>query len=164
MGKNSTSKNTFFLFQYLEREGLEYIDKRDKKGVLWILGDSSLENQLSALKEHKLYFCFSEKGSRSTGGRPAWYLTNKDVNEQPNDYNDHMSNLNFEVIEVLKVLSEGSKDWKKELTLISWNEGEPKYDIRSWSPDHEKMGKGVTFTLSELQELKNVLNDMPELD
>jgi len=28
------------------------------------------------------------------------------------------------------ILSEGSKDWNKELNLISWNDKEPKYDIR----------------------------------
>lgn len=43
--------------------------------------------------------------------------------------------------ETIAVLSESSKGWKKELNLISWNDREPKYDIREWSPDHEKMGK-----------------------
>jgi len=38
----------------------------------------------------------------------------------------------------------------KELNLISWNEREPKYDIREWSPDHEKMGKGVTLSEEEI--------------
>jgi len=34
----------------------------------------------------------------------------------------------------------------KELSLVRWNDKAPKYDIREWSPDHSKMGKGVTLT------------------
>jgi hypothetical protein len=39
-----------------------------------------------------------------------------------------------------------------------WNEREPKYDIREWSPDGEKMGKGVTLSKEELVALKELLN------
>lgn len=35
---------------------------------------------------------------------------------------------------------------------------EPKYDLRDWSPDHQKMGKGVTLTGEELLALKTLLN------
>ena len=48
----------------------------------------------------------------------------------------------------------------KEWNLISWNEKEPKYDIRDWAPDHSRMGKGVTLTADELAELKNLLADI----
>lgn len=77
---------------------------------------------------------------------------------------DQMAEIKYDIIETLAVLSEGSRGWKKELNLISWNEREPKYDIREWSEEHEKMRKGVTFTLSELQALKDALNELPELD
>jgi hypothetical protein len=40
---------------------------------------------------------------------------------------------------------------------VSWNDREPKYDIREWSPDHEKMGKGVTISREELKVLKELL-------
>ena len=56
------------------------------------------------------------------------------------------------------MLSESNKGWKKELNLVSWNGGVPKYDIREWSPDHEKMGKGVTLTADEIAELKMLLD------
>jgi hypothetical protein len=39
-----------------------------------------------------------------------------------------------------------------------WNERDPKYDIREWSPDGEKMGKGVTLSKEELVALKELLN------
>lgn len=56
------------------------------------------------------------------------------------------------------VLSENSKGWRKEINLISWNEAAPKYNIHNWSPEHEKMGKGVTLTEEEIETLKNILN------
>lgn len=68
-----------------------------------------------------------------------------------------MADVKYEIIETLAVLSEGNKSWKKELNLISWNGREPKYDIRDWSEDHTKMGKGVTLSLDELQVLKEAL-------
>lgn len=71
-----------------------------------------------------------------------------------------MAEIKYEIIETIAVLSESSKGWKKELNLISWNGREPKYDLREWSEDHTKMGKGVTLTLSELQILKESLNQI----
>ena len=69
-----------------------------------------------------------------------------------------MADFKYEIIEEIGVLSENAKGWRKELNLISWNGGAPKYDIREWAPDHEKMGKGVTLTEEELTALKNLLN------
>jgi len=75
-----------------------------------------------------------------------------------------MAEIKYDIKETISVLSEGSKGWTKELNLVSWNDREPKYDIREWSEDHEKMRKGVTFTLSELQALKTALNELQDLD
>ena len=47
--------------------------------------------------------------------------------------------------------------WTKELNLVSWNGGVPKYDLRDWSPNHEKMGKGITLNADEVQELYKIL-------
>ncbi len=71
-----------------------------------------------------------------------------------------MPDIKFEIKETFGVLSESAKGWKKELTLISWNDREPKYDIRDWDLGHEKMGKGVTLTLEELRSLKEILNSI----
>ena len=60
----------------------------------------------------------------------------------------------FKITKNLCTLSEGSKGWKKELNLVSWNEREPKYDLRDWSPDHSNMGKGITLGEEDMQKLK----------
>lgn len=68
-----------------------------------------------------------------------------------------MADFTYEIVEEIAVLSENAKGWRKELNKISWNGGAPKYDIRDWAPEHEKMGKGVTLTEEELQKLKEIL-------
>jgi len=71
-----------------------------------------------------------------------------------------MADIKFEIKETVGVIAEGSKGWKKELNLISWNGAEPKYDIRDWDPAHEKMGKGVTLTREEAVELYKLLSQI----
>lgn len=67
------------------------------------------------------------------------------------------SEIKFEIVEQIGVLSESPKGWTKELNKVSWNGGVPKYDLRDWSPDHTKMGKGITLTEEEVQKLKKLL-------
>ncbi len=69
-----------------------------------------------------------------------------------------MAELKFEISESLGVLSENAKGWTKELNRVSWNGYPPKYDIREWSPDHSRMGKGVTLTDEEFENLKKLMN------
>jgi hypothetical protein len=69
-----------------------------------------------------------------------------------------MAELKFEITERIGVLSENAKGWTKELNKVSWNEREPKYDLREWNPDHSRMGKGITLTDEEVGTLKAILN------
>lgn len=68
-----------------------------------------------------------------------------------------MAELKFEIKESIARLSEEKSGWVKELNLVSWNGNEAKFDLRSWSADHMKMGKGITLTKEELIALKDVL-------
>ena len=68
-----------------------------------------------------------------------------------------MSDITFEIVEHIGVLSDNAKGWTKELNKVSWNGAAPKYDIREWAPEHEKMGKGVTLTEEEARKLKELL-------
>lgn len=70
--------------------------------------------------------------------------------------------IKYEIIEELGVLSESAKGWTKKLNLISWNGGAPKYDIRDWAPEHEKMGKGVTLSEEEAKKLYVLLREVVE--
>ena len=71
-----------------------------------------------------------------------------------------MSEFKFEIIKKIGVLSKTASGWEKQVNLMRWNERDPKYDIREWAPDGEKMGKGVTLSKEELMALKELLNKM----
>ena len=66
--------------------------------------------------------------------------------------------LKFEIINHIGVVSTKSSGWQLELNRVSWNGNEPKYDIRSWSPDHTQMGKGVTLSEDDIISLANLLD------
>ena len=70
--------------------------------------------------------------------------------------------LKYEIINSIGVISENNS-WKKELNRISWNGNEPKYDLRDWSDNHEKMGKGITLTEEELRTLKKIIDEEVKL-
>ena len=72
----------------------------------------------------------------------------------------NMADIKYKIVEEIGVLSENAKGWRKEVNLISWNDGVPKYDIRDWAPEHEKMGKGTTLTKEEVEKLKKVLENL----
>ena len=71
-----------------------------------------------------------------------------------------MAEIKYEITEKIAVLSQTSGGWTKELNLVSWNDKPAKYDLRDWAPEHEKMGKGITLSEEEMQELKKVLGGM----
>jgi len=71
-----------------------------------------------------------------------------------------MAEIKFQVVEELGVIGEGSKGWKKELNLVSWNDRKAKADIRDWDETHTKMGKGITLSKADLIALKKLLNEL----
>ncbi len=67
--------------------------------------------------------------------------------------------FSFEIVKSFGVVAEGKGGWNLELNLVSWGGRPPKYGLRSWAPDHQKMGKGITLTKEELVSLKELLKE-----
>ena len=67
-----------------------------------------------------------------------------------------MPEIKYEITEHLGTISETARGWTREVNMISWNGREPKVDVRDWSPEHDKMIKGLTITKDELQELAKI--------
>ena len=65
----------------------------------------------------------------------------------------------FEIVKNIAVLSTERSGWTKEVNLVSYNDAPPKYDIRSWDPNHEKMGKGVTLSKEEMKIFLDAIAD-----
>ncbi len=70
--------------------------------------------------------------------------------------------IKFDIAKSIGIFGGGSGGWTRELNLVSWNEREPKLDIREWSPDHSRMGKGVTLTREEAERLVGLLRSYLE--
>ena len=70
-----------------------------------------------------------------------------------------MKEIQYEMVKEIAVLSAGDSGYTKEINLISWNGKEPKYDIRSFSPNREKCGKGITLTADEAAALLKALQE-----
>ena len=70
-----------------------------------------------------------------------------------------MAEIKYEVVKHIGVLSEGSNGWRKEVNMVSWNDRPAKYDIRDWDENHEKMGKGITLSETEMQNLVDLINN-----
>jgi hypothetical protein len=70
-----------------------------------------------------------------------------------------MADISFDIVKNYGVISQEKGGWMKELNLVSWNGRTPKLDIRDWSPDHEKMGKGITLTKDEAEKLVELLTE-----
>ena len=68
-----------------------------------------------------------------------------------------MREIQYEIVKEIAVLSTGDSGYTKEINLISWNGKEPKYDIRSFSPNREKCGKGITLNADEAAALLKAL-------
>lgn len=68
-----------------------------------------------------------------------------------------MREIQYEIVKEIAVLSTGDSGYTKEIDLISWNGKEPKYDIRSFSPNREKCGKGITLNADEAAALLKAL-------
>ena len=68
-----------------------------------------------------------------------------------------MKKIQYEIVKEIAVLSKSDSGYTKEINLISWNRKEPKYDIRSFSPNREKCGKGITLNADEAAALLEAL-------
>lgn len=67
--------------------------------------------------------------------------------------------ITFEIVEAIGVISSSATGWNREINIVKWNNGNPKLDIRDWSPDHTKMGKGISLKNEEVALLKSLLED-----
>ena len=67
---------------------------------------------------------------------------------------------NFEIVKHIGIIDSYPPGWTKEINLVSWNGNDAKYDIREWSPEHDKMSRGLTLTKEEVVKLMDILSNM----
>ena len=74
--------------------------------------------------------------------------------------NNRPGEITFDICERGGLLEKPNDNgWALEVNLVAWNGGKPKIDIRSWSPDHQKMTRGITLTEVQAEKLANILSE-----
>lgn len=71
-----------------------------------------------------------------------------------------MADLKFEILQEFGTLSTSKSGWELQLNFVQWGDNQPKFDLRTWSPDHKKMGKGLTLNHDEIVKLSEVLGNV----
>lgn len=70
------------------------------------------------------------------------------------------TDITFEITRHYGVISSEKNGWTREINLVSWNGGEPKFDVRSWNGDHTRMTRGITLSYGEAARLVSVLGSV----
>ena len=68
--------------------------------------------------------------------------------------------FSFTITDYLGVISKSKSGWQLELNKVSWGGRPAKFDLRSWAPEHQKMGKGITLTEEELKSLAKLIDSL----
>ena len=72
----------------------------------------------------------------------------------------YRDDFRFEIVRNIATLSTEQSGWTKELNLVSFNDAPPKYDLRTWDPEHQKMGKGITLSKTEMASLRDAIENL----
>ena len=75
------------------------------------------------------------------------------VAESRANYRADNDEVLFDIQETIGILRKSNTGWTRELNVVSWNGGTPRFDIRDWDPLHEKMSRGITFTKAEADQI-----------
>lgn len=75
--------------------------------------------------------------------------------------NERNESIEFKLISRIGVIKTNqATGWSRELNMVSWNGGIPKYDIRDWNPEHTRMTRGLTLYEDEVMKLAEILGNM----
>ena len=67
------------------------------------------------------------------------------------------NNITYEIQRHLGVVDTTEKGWRQEVNVVAWFGGKPKIDIRTWSPDHERMTRGLTLTSDQAAKVADII-------
>ena len=76
-----------------------------------------------------------------------------------------MADFKYKITEEIAVLSKNEKGYSKELNMVSYNDADAKFDIRTWYEDEDgnkKLQKGITLNDEECENLYNALKNIAE--
>ena len=67
------------------------------------------------------------------------------------------NDITYEIRRHLGVVDTSENGWRQEVNIVAWNGGKEKVDIRTWSPDHERMTRGLTMTSDQATKIADII-------
>lgn len=71
--RKGTTKKDDNVIAFLKKNGVKYIDKRQLKGALWIVGGHELDPIVKQCRTLGVYFNFMPEGGKQTNHKPGWW-------------------------------------------------------------------------------------------
>ena len=68
--------------EYLSKNGLSFIDNREKGGSLWVIGGKEISHHIVELSKRGLKFSYKAEGYKTYRGTPAWYSSSTKKTKQ----------------------------------------------------------------------------------
>ncbi|MHA0855671.1 AAA domain-containing protein [Paenibacillus sp. CMAA1364] len=72
-GPGQVVDEAFNLCDFLKEKNISFIDKREKGGALWAIGDMKLNRVMKDLSKRGVIFQYVESGSQASKKKPAWF-------------------------------------------------------------------------------------------
>lgn len=73
--------------------------------------------------------------------------------------NGNTNEITFKLIGKVGKVCDTPAGWIKEVNIVAWNGEDAKYDLRDWSPEHDRMTKGITLREEEARSLAKLLTE-----
>lgn len=80
------------------------------------------------------------------------------MQKQGNKSYEQRSDIHFNIVDAIGILSTATSGWTREVNIVSWNGSEARIDIRDWSPNHQRCSKGVRLNQEETKNLVKLLS------
>lgn len=91
------------ILDLISQSNIEFVDKRDKGGCLWIIGGKELQPFVDRCKGFDVVFHYKEDGGNATNGHCAWWTTGKtEKDKQAPSANESILIENSEVYKTSK--------------------------------------------------------------
>ena len=66
--------------------------------------------------------------------------------------------ITYDVVRNIGVIADNGA-WETQVNMISWNHGAPKFDIRKWNVETDRMRKRISMTENEASTLAKAMNE-----
>lgn len=96
-------------------------------------------------------------------GYSEWKARGNDITKACKSPKFIVDNGSIEVVIYDQIASLSDRGgWTREMTVTAWNGGKPKFDVREWSPSHDRMSRGIVLSEAEANAVCRLYSEYKE--